>query len=191
MGLVERVFQVMFGGGNVVRDTVEVFRENAEAGGARGAQVQMQAMRQYGDEFAVPRQGAFDRFMDGVNRLPRPMLALGTLGLFVTAMVDPLWFSQRMQGIALVPEPLWWLLGVIVSFYFGARHQVKSQQFQREIVGTMAAVPQVMENIKALKELRAQDVGAASTQGENRLTVALILPDNNAALEAWQRRRKN
>ncbi|MFT6025356.1 MAG: hypothetical protein ACI9PY_003492 [Ascidiaceihabitans sp.] len=190
MGLVERVFQVMFGGGNVVRETVEVFRENAEAGGGRAAQVQMQAMQQYGAEFAVPRQGWFDRFMDGVNRLPRPMLALGTLGLFVTAMIDPLWFSQRMQGIALVPEPLWWLLGVIVSFYFGARHQVKSQQFQREIVGTMAAVPQVMENIQALKALRAQDVGAANTSGDNRLAAASILPDSNAALESWQRRRK-
>ncbi|WP_390914435.1 3TM-type holin [Pseudosulfitobacter sp. SM2401] len=190
MGLIERVFQVMFGGGNVVRETAEVFRENAEAGAARGATVQMQAMRQYSEEFAVPRQGGFDRFMDGVNRLPRPLLALGTLGLFVSAMVEPLWFSQRMQGIALVPEPLWWLLGVIVSFYFGARHQVKSQQFQREIVGTMTAVPQVMENIKALKTLRAQDVGAANTSGDTRLGVASILPDGNAALEAWQRIRK-
>ena len=123
MGMIERMFQLMFGGGgNMVRDTVEVFRENVEAGSQRGAQVQMQAMREYGQEFAIPRQGWFDRFMDGVNRLPRPALALGTLGLFVAAMIDPLWFSQRMQGIALVPEPMWWLLGVIVSFYFGARH---------------------------------------------------------------------
>ena len=67
--------------------------------------------------------------MDGANRLPRPALALGTLGLFVAAMIDPLWVSQQVQGIALVPELMWWLLGVIVSFYFGARHQVKSQQF--------------------------------------------------------------
>jgi len=164
MGMIERMFQLMFGGGgNVVRDTVEVFRENAEAGSQRGAQVQMQAMREYGEEFAIPRQGWFDRFMDGVNRLPRPALALGTLGLFVAAMIDPLWFSQRMQGIALVPEPMWWLLGVIVSFYFGARHQVKSQKFQHEFVGTMAHVPQVMHNIKALKELRAESVGVADS----------------------------
>ena len=49
------------------------------------------------------------------------MLALGTLGLFVYAMLAPAGFSLRMQGLALVPEPLWWLLGAIVSFYFGAR----------------------------------------------------------------------
>ena len=189
MGMIERMFQLMFGGGgNVVRDTVEVFRENAEAGSQRGAQVQMQAMREYGEEFAIPRQGWFDRFMDRVNRLPRPALALGTLGLFVAAMIDPLWFSQRMQGIALVPEPMWWLLGVIVSFYFGARHQVKSQKFQREIVGTMAHVPQVMHNIKALKELRAESVGVADSGSDVRLSLASIAPDANAALEAWRKR---
>ena len=189
MGMIERMFQLMFGGGgNVVRDTVEGFRENAEAGSQRGAQVQMQAMREYGEEFAIPRQGWFDRFMDGVNRLPRPALALGTLGLFVAAMIDPLWFLQRMQGIALVPEPMWWLLGVIVSFYFGARHQVKSQKFQREIVGTMAHVPQVMHNIKALKELRAESVGVADSGSDVRLSLASIAPDTNAALEAWRKR---
>ena len=189
MGMIERMFQMMFGGGgNVVRDTVEVFRENAEAGSQRGAQVQMQAMTQYGEEFVVPRQGWFDRFMDGVNRLPRPALALGTLGMFVAAMVDPLWFSQRMQGIALVPEPMWWLLGVIVSFYFGARHQVKSQNFQREIVGTMAHVPQVMSNIKALRTLRAQSIGVADSGSDAQLASASLAPDSNAALEAWRQR---
>lgn len=188
MGMIERMFQMIFGGGNnVLRDTVEVFRENAEAGSKRGAQVQMQAMTQYGAEFAAPRQGAFDRFMDGLNRVPRPALALGTLGMFIAAMVDPLWFFQRMQGIALVPEPMWWLLGVIVSFYFGARHQVKSQQFQREIVGTMTHVPQVMSNIKALRALRAANVGVADAGSDVRLASASLLPDANAALEAWRK----
>ena len=188
MGLIEKVIGLVFGGNrNFVRDTVEVFRENAEAGAARGAQVQGQAMSQHGAEFAVARQGGFDRFMDGVNRLPRPMLALGTMGLFVSAMVNPLWFSERMQGIALVPEPLWWLLGVIVSFYFGARHQVKAQQFQRDIVGTMAHVPQVLENIKTIRALRADSVKVADTGNDARLTMASIMPGANPALDAWRR----
>jgi hypothetical protein len=123
MGLIGQIFGLVFGGGrNVIRETAEVFRENAEAGAERGQAVQLQAMQQYGAEFAVPRQGWFDRFMDSLNRLPRPAVASGTLGLIVSAMADPIWFSTRMQGIALVQEPLWWLLGVIVSFYFGARH---------------------------------------------------------------------
>jgi hypothetical protein len=48
-------------------------------------------------------------------------MALGTIGLFVFAMADPEGFAARMVGLAEVPEPLWWLLGAIVGFYFGAR----------------------------------------------------------------------
>jgi hypothetical protein len=188
MGLMERFFGLLFGGGgNVVKDTVEVFRENSEAGAGRAQAMQMQAMAEFGKEFLVPRQGGFDRFMDGVNRLPRPALALGTLGLFVSAMVAPLWFAERMQGIALVPEPLWWLLGVIVSFYFGARHQVKSQNFQRDIALSMERVPRVMENVAALRAMRSDDVGIAVTGDDARLTVAALQPEANPALEDWRR----
>jgi len=187
MGLIGRVVDVAFGAErNVVRDTVEVFRENAEAGAARGAVVQGQAMAQYGQEFAAPAKGGFDRFMDGLNRLPRPALALGTLGLFISAMVAPLWFAQRMQGIALVPEPLWWLLGVIVSFYFGARHQVKAQEFQHSIVQTIKHVPQVLENIEAIGRLRADSVGAADVGTDARLATQALQPEDNLALRAWR-----
>ncbi len=190
MGVIDGLFGLLFGGGrNVVKETVEVFRENAHEAGRRDAEVQMHAMKQLGQEFTVPRKGGFDRFMDGVNRLPRPALALGTLGLFVAAMVEPIWFAERMQGIALVPEPLWWLLGVIVSFYFGARHQVKSQQFQRDIAATVARAPQVMQNIRELREIRANDKGAASTGTDSALQVASLLPEANPALEAWRKLR--
>lgn len=63
----------------------------------------------------------YDRFVDGLNRLPRPLLALWTFGLFGYAMLDPEGFARRMEGMAQIPEPLWWLLGAVVSFHFGAR----------------------------------------------------------------------
>lgn len=191
MGLVADIFAVFFGGGrNVLRETVEVFTENAESGAKRAHLVQGQAMTQFGAEFSVPRQGGFDRFMDGLNRLPRPALALGTLGLFVSAMVDPLWFAARMQGIALVPEPLWWLLGVIVSFYFGARHQHKKQDLQRDIAVSMARAPQVVANIGALNALRANRPGVVKTGADARLSVATVKPEGKAALEDWKALRK-
>jgi hypothetical protein len=190
MGLIERMFGIVFGNNrNVVRETVEVFRENAETGAARNAVVQGQAMSQYGEEFSGPSRGRFDRFMDGVNRLPRPALALGTLGLFISAMVAPLWFAQRMQGIALVPEPLWWLLGVIVSFYFGARHQVKSQEFQRSIVDTVQHVPQVVQNIEMIGKLRSDSLGAADPGSDVRLSTQALKADENPALQAWLMQR--
>ncbi len=187
MGMIGEVFRVFFGNGrNVVRETAEVFVENAEAGAQRASTLQGQAMQQFGGEFRVVRKGWFDRLMDGLNRLPRPALALGTLGLFVTAMVDPLWFAARMQGIALVPEPLWWLLGVIVSFYFGARHQYKSQSFQRDIATTMARAPQAMANIATLDKMRADSPGVADSGGDAHLSIAAVRPEENLALEEWK-----
>ncbi len=190
MGLIERVLTLVFGNGrNVVKDTVEVFRENAEAGAAREAEVRGKALKQFGSEFVVVERGLFDRLMDAVNRLPRPALAFGTLGLFIAAMVDPVWFASRMQGIALVPEPLWWLLGAIVSFYFGARHQAKGQDLQRQIARTLASVPQVVDNLAALEALErgAGSPGAAESGQDSQTAAETLTPAPNPALDAWQR----
>lgn len=163
MGLIDSAVGVVFGGGrNAIVETAEVFRINAEASDARAAEAQAAALAQFGQEFGAPSRGLFDRVIDGLNRLPRPALALGTVGLMVAAMVDPIWFGSRMEGLSLVPEPLWWLLGAIVSFYFGARHQAKGQEFQRALAGTLAQAPQVSRNIAAARK-QAAPASEAST----------------------------
>ena len=135
MGMMSQIMGWILGGGGL-KDTVEVFRESAEKSAARLSDEKTGAMAQFAAEFTHQRPGVFDRIIDGVNRLPRPMLALGTIGLFVSAMFSPEWFSSRMVGVALIPEPLWWLMGAIVSFYFGSRYQAKGQDFQRSVVET-------------------------------------------------------
>ena len=104
-------------------------------------------------------------------------------------MIDPIWFAARMQGIALVPEPLWWLLGVIVSFYFGARHQTKSFAYQRELAATVARTPQVMANLSALDRLDTRTTGQADTGSNAGLTLEATTSDDNPALDAWRRNR--
>jgi hypothetical protein len=206
MGLIDRMMGLLFGGaGNVVRETAEVFRENAEGRAVREAELSQAALAQFATEFAALRPGLFDRVIDGLNRLPRPALALGTLGLFVAAMVDPVWFAARMQGVALVPEPLWWLMGAVVSFYFGARHQTKAQDFQRAMGATLARTAEVTRNLAALKALEAGageaesatppgadlPVGPGPTDAD---AVAEEIPGTlaegeNAALDDWRRGR--
>ncbi len=188
MGLISGLLGLLFGSGrNVVRETAEVFRENSESGAARATMLQASAMTQFGAEFQAQGKGCFDRFIDGLNRLPRPAMALGTLGLFVSAMIDPVWFAQRMQGIALVPEPLWWLLGVIVTFYFGARHQVKAQDFQREISSSMRLLPDVVANLETLGALKSDSSDTADTVIETEGVEA----DSNPALNEWRRLRRS
>jgi hypothetical protein len=187
MGLIERIFSSVFGNGcNVIVETAQVFRENAEGAAVRQASIQTQSMKQFVSEFTVQRKGGFDRFMDALNRLPRPLLAFGTIGLFVVAMSDPVWFSTRMQGISLVPDPLWWLMGAIVSFYFGARHQAHSQDFQRSIAQTLAWVPTVVQNTRALQALRSDTPQVAQSAPSAELTLGALAPSDNPALLEWQ-----
>ncbi|KMK67186.1 holin family protein [Puniceibacterium sp. IMCC21224] len=194
MGLIDKVLGLLFGSGrNLVAETAEVFRVNAEAQANREAGLQGQALDQFGREFLAGRRCLFDRFMDGLNRVPRPALALGTLGLFIAAMIDPVWFAERMTGLALVPEPLWWLLGAIVSFYFGARHQAKGQDFRRDLAATVAAAPQVVRTVEGLRTLRdvSADVSppvsvSVATTSSSAAEAVVQGDDANPALAEWR-----
>jgi hypothetical protein len=116
------------------------------------AEAQMAALQQLGEEYQHPALSWFDRMVNGLNRLPRPFLAFGTIGLFVYAMVDPEAFAVRMVGLNAVPEPLWWLLGAIVAFYFGAR---ETHYFRnRTVVSPFGASGAVPEENAALEEWR-------------------------------------
>ncbi len=107
--------------GQAAKGVAEVLLPSATRRMELSAEAQMAALRQLGEEYQHPMLSWFDRLVNGLNRLPRPLLAFGTLGLFTYAMIDPVAFAARMVGLNAVPEPLWWLLGAIVAFYFGAR----------------------------------------------------------------------
>lgn len=141
MGMIGRVLggpQAVATLGRAAREVAEVFAPNATRAMELAHDSGQAALAQHGAEFGIAPQGWFDRLVNGLNRLPRPMLALGTLGLFVFAMVDPAGFGARMAGLALVPEPLWWLLGAIVAFYFGAR---ETHYLRARPVGIAPPVP--------------------------------------------------
>lgn len=180
---VTRILGAVFGGDkNIIADTAEVFRENAEASAQRGANLTQSALEQYAAEFSHSRKGRFDRFMDGLNRLPRPMIVILTFAFFASAMFSPIWFAERMQGLVLVPEPIWWLAGTIVAFYFGGRFQIKSQEFHRSIARTAGRVPVVLDNIQKLRALRHDSPGVADTGTDTDLAEEALEPDDNPAL---------
>ena len=124
--------------GEAARGVAEVFVPSATKRMELSAQAQAAALEQFGDEFSTASASGFDRLVNGLNRLPRPLLAFGTIGLFVYAMVDPADFALRMIGLNAVPEPLWWLLGAVVAFYFGAR---ETHYFRNRPTGGPAGQP--------------------------------------------------
>jgi hypothetical protein len=123
MGLIGRALGsgALARAGKAAEGLSEVFVANATRQAELSQDAYAMALEAAAEEYRHAGTSAFDRFVNGLNRLPRPLMALGTLGLFVYAMVDPAGFAARMAGLSEVPEPLWWLLGAVVGFYFGAR----------------------------------------------------------------------
>lgn len=66
-------------------------------------------------------RAGYDHLIDAMNRLPRPLMAIGSVGIFVAAGVNPAWFEQQMQALNAMPEPLWWILGAVLTMFFGSR----------------------------------------------------------------------
>jgi hypothetical protein len=176
MGVIGRILgagAAARGAAEAVGGVAEIFVGNRAERDAAAAGALEAAVGQYGAEFAASGAGRFDRFVNALNRLPRPMLALGTLGLFVYAMAEPAGFATRMQGLAFVPDPLWWLLGAIVSFYFGAR------ELHHQRTRAALALP------RAAAEAPQPLPAAAPTP----LARPFPDPDHNAAVEEWRRLR--
>ena len=150
--MIGRLLTMLFGGGaGAATGIIETFRPNAERSAERAANAKTAALEQFAAEFAAPRKSAFDRLVDGLNRLPRPALALGTVAFFALAMLDPVTFAQRMAPLELVPEELWWLLGAVVTFYFGARELSHARKKRQP-----ADVRRVVEAMRSIEALRPE-----------------------------------
>jgi len=166
MGLISRwlgIGEAAQSVGGAVEAVAEVFTVNKTKEELALRAQAMASLGQFGMEFSNPTGGWFDSFINGINRLPRPIMALGTVGLFVFAMANPEEFTTRMRGLAYVPDPLWWLLGAVVSFYFGARelHYARG-----------ATTPLIIPTVAANEPVAPTKVSAA------------VFPEN-AALSEW------
>ena len=176
MGLMS-FLRTLFSGSRAITEVAGAFVPNAENSARREAEARAAVAVQFAAEFQRQRLGWFDSLVDGINRLPRPTLAFGTIWLMVYAMRDPVAFGERMQGLSLVPDPLWWIMGAIISFYFGAREM---QKFRAGQVASPRLVRNVVQNIA---ELRALDPGS----GPETEVDSLGAPgDANAALSDWR-----
>lgn len=162
-------------GGNLLGGVKDIYTAVAGDRSARDAAAHDEQMSLYAQFAAEFGHGTtwWDSFIDGLNRLPRPFMTFGVIGLFVWAVVDPPAFGTAMLELAKVPEMLWWILLTIVAFWFGGKVFTKDVKFK----------PASVEDIKALNDLAAE----ARYQKEMTETGK---PLSNAAILEWNARRK-
>lgn len=189
------------GAGGAVKDVAHVWKEDAEAGAQRAhaermalSEQDMASLQQFAAEFHA-REGRtwWDSLVDGLNRLPRPLITLGVLAFFVLAPYDPAYFLEIAKAYEVIPDGFWALLGVVVAFYFGGRMQIKRQDMAVKGHAVQAAKDLIAMR-RELREMRQQDRAGQPSAGNPDATEPTepskpIEP--NRVIEEWQRRRQS
>lgn len=173
-----------------VQGIAKVFVGDKSARDEQDAQFGMSSMGQFASEFTRGQGTWFDSLVDGVNRLPRPAMALGVIGLLAYCPYDPVGFSEIMNAFQLVPDWLALLIGVIAGFYFASRHLEE----RIKLAGPKPEqIKAYVEGHKMLAELRRtvanEDEPQISDEQFRREMADESTPLSNAAIAEWQRRR--
>lgn len=126
---------------------------------------------------APRRRAAYDRLVDALNRLPRPLMVMGSLALLGSAIFAPAWFEGRMEALSDMPEALWWVIGAVLSLHFGARYQDRSQEFQREVAAAVAGPADPAAPLPEAEASPGSDAG---------LVVATLEAGPNPAIDEWR-----
>lgn len=182
MSLFSRIIGGLFGGGagSTVEQVAGVFSENRERGAQRAHDSRMGALDQMAAE--LHGRGFLNQIADFLNRLPRPVIVSGVIYMFWLAMERPTKFAEAMTGLQLVPEPMWWLLGAVVTFYFGARELKKS----RDLKISTSRVKAVVEQVREIRTLRDDTPGVAADDSPEA-NEAILADQDNAAIAEFRR----
>jgi hypothetical protein len=179
--------QVFQGG----KDVAEVFVENKENKGKRTHKEKladvtrdMASLQQFSDEFHIRKNRTWwDSFIDGLNRLPRPLITISILSFFVLAPMNPIMFLEIAKAYELMPAGYWALLSIIVGFYFGGRMQLKSQDMtiRQNVVQTAKDLILMKEEFRKLHEedesSESKIFDSATGYGQRKI--------KNKVLETW------
>ncbi|MEQ5870229.1 carboxylesterase [Sagittula sp. NFXS13] len=181
MGLIQALTALFGGNRNTIAEVAQVFRVNAEASDARGFDLDTAALNQFAAEFVARSQRTWwDSLVDGLNRLPRPLFTAGVFALLGWTFIDPVKMAEVFGSWAIIPTPVWALITVVVTFFFGGRAQVKDQDFQRDMAGVMASTQTFLSQRRELRAL-AEEPALQTVGGDDDTT-----SDPNPALADWR-----
>jgi hypothetical protein len=138
------------------------------------------AKQEFGNEFRLANRTWFDSMMDGVNRLPRPIMVFSVFYMFFMAYRNPGQFAIVMQALAIIPEQMWDLLYIIIGFYLPSRMIEKIKMGKGIDQKTVN-----MLNYQAGEVTRMKEAREAKTIDD------LPWLRDNRAVEAWKAKTSN
>ena len=180
------------------KELVEVLKPDAEdeaepdyIGCVALTERDLAALQQFAAEFQA-RQGrsGWDSLVDGLNRLPRPLITLGILAFFMLALLAPVRFLEVAKAYQMMPDGFWALLSVIIAFYFGGRMQLKRQDraFRCSALNIAREILAIRRAVQPPSQPAPQPHAATSLE-----VLAPSLPTgapcSNRVVEAWRRRQ--
>lgn len=178
------------------KEMAEVFVENKEKKGERIHEQKMAdidrdlaSLGQFSKEFhARQNRSWWDSFIDGLNRLPRPLIAVAILGFFVLAPFNPERFLAIAKSYEIMPPGYWALLSVVIGFYFGGRMQLKSQDFAIK-KDAVTAAKELMELKNEFRQLD-DDLESAESKIYDAAIISSDKKIKNRVIEQWLDSRK-
>ena len=193
MGFLKSFFSFLPGAQSII----ETFKPNTENQTVRTHESDLQDMsqdssviNQFATEFhARQKRTWWDSLVDGLNRLPRPLLTFSVLGFFILAPLDPDKFAKISAAYALVPNGYWALLSVIVGFYFGGRMQLKSQEMVMH-EKTIQASKELVRNRREFRELPDPEESQQEVQFQSAIAQGAKPPRNQIVREWLDNRTK-
>ena len=110
----------------------------------------------------------WDSFVDGINRLVRPIFTFGTIYLFYFCMKYPTDFAISMKALTLMPTQGWYLLFTIVVFWFGGKFIRKDLKAPKSI--NSKDLTEVMEAKQAYTEKKQRLDKRAKAKARRKIT---------------------
>lgn len=83
----------------------------------------------------------WDSLIDGLNRIPRPLFVAFIVYYFVICVKNVTLFERVNRSLSTIPEPMWYILGGILSFYFGSRHFQKMGEMKTGLANVKVLPP--------------------------------------------------
>lgn len=158
-------------GVGVAKDIIEAGGEVAEifvANKTKREQIDAEARAKTLEQFAAeflnrPPQTWWDSFVDGWNRVPRPLMATMVVGMLAWTVYDPIAAAASWAALETIPEGGWWFILTVVAFYFGGRAISPSARTLKRTPEQTRAALEAIEHMR-----RAQADTARSDEIINR-----------------------